>query len=193
MFTKATFPNTLCYLRVLLTLIAGIIWYYLPIPKAYALMLPLFIAAALTDWLDGYFARKWQVQSAYGAMIDQITDKLFVCTFLIMLLDDELISSVSAILIICREIFVSGLREYLANEGKSVPVSKAGKFKTALQMSALSLVLFGFVIAQHATLFGEGWRMVAETLWQTGRYVLWAAAAAALYSAWEYARGLSRV
>ncbi len=174
----------------MLTLVAGIIWYYLPIPTAYALMLPLFIAAALTDWLDGYFARLWQVQSTYGAMIDQITDKLFVCTFLILLLDDELISAVPAILIICREIFVSGLREYLASEGKSVPVSQAGKFKTALQMVALSFVLFGFVITQHAALQSGAWQEMGEILWLTGRYVLWAAAFAALYSAWEYARGL---
>src|SRR4029079_14398855 len=108
----------------------------------------IFIAAGVTDFLDGYYARMWDQQSAFGRMLDPIADKLLVASCLLMLAADETIRGCSlwaAIVILCREILVSGLREYLAVIRISVPVSQLAKWKTTVQ-----LVAIGFLIAGEA-------------------------------------------
>ncbi len=108
----------------------------------------IFISAGVTDVLDGYFARKWGEQSAFGRMLDPIADKLLVASCLLMLAADSTIRGWSlwaAIVILCREILVSGLREYLAELRVSVPVTQLAKWKTTLQ-----LVAVGFLIAGKA-------------------------------------------
>ena len=110
--------------------------------------LAIFIAAGVTDFLDGYFARIWGQQSSLGRMLDPIADKLLVASCLLMLAADETIhgwSLLAAIVILCREILVSGLREYLAELRVSVPVTRLAKWKTTLQ-----LVAVGFLIAGEA-------------------------------------------
>src|SRR3954471_16213665 len=108
----------------------------------------LFIAAGITDFLDGYLARKWGEFSSFGRMLDPIADKLLVASCLLMLAADGTIRGWSlwaAIVILCREILVSGLREYLAELRVSVPVTWLAKWKTTLQ-----LVAIGFLIAGDA-------------------------------------------
>ena len=110
--------------------------------------LAIFIAAAVTDFLDGYYARIWDQQSAFGRMLDPIADKLLVASCLLMLAMDDTIHGWTlwaAIIILCREILVSGLREYLAALRVSVPVTKLAKWKTTVQ-----LVAIGFLIAGEA-------------------------------------------
>ena len=99
--------------------------------------LAVFIAAAITDYLDGYYARIWDQQSAFGRMLDPIADKLLVASCLLMLAADNSIHGWTlwaAIVILCREILVSGLREYLAALRVSVPVTKLAKWKTTIQL-----------------------------------------------------------
>src|SRR6202051_3331648 len=110
--------------------------------------LAVFIAAGVTDVLDGYYARMWDQQSAFGRMLDPIADKLLVASCLLMLAADNSIHGWTlwaAIVILCREILVSGLREYLAALRVSVPVTKLAKWKTTVQ-----LVAIGFLIAGDA-------------------------------------------
>ena len=117
--------------------------------------LVIFIGAAVTDVLDGYFARKWGEQSVLGRMLDPIADKLLVASCLLMLAADGTIRGWSlwaAIVILCREILVSGLREYLAELRVSVPVTQLAKWKTTLQLVAVGFLIAG--IAGDAVLPG---------------------------------------
>src|SRR6201990_1615774 len=108
--------------------------------------LAVFIAAGITDYLDGYYARIWDQQSAFGRMLDPIADKLLVASCLLMLAADNSIpgwTRGAAIVILCREILVSGLREYLAGLRVSVPVTKLAKWKTTIQLVAIGFLLPG--------------------------------------------------
>src|SRR6478736_6550997 len=112
--------------------------------------LVIFIAASVTDYFDGYLARAWQQQSNIGRMLDPIADKLLVSTCLLLLAADTDYrggiagwSLWAAIIILCREILVSGLREYLAELKVSVPVTKLAKWKTTIQMVAIAFLLVG--------------------------------------------------
>ena len=108
--------------------------------------LAVFIAAGVTDYLDGYYARIWDQQSAFGRMLDPIADKLLVASCLLMLAADGIIHGWTlwaAIVILCREILVSGLREYLAALRVSVPVTKLAKWKTTVQLVAIGFLLAG--------------------------------------------------
>jgi CDP-diacylglycerol--glycerol-3-phosphate 3-phosphatidyltransferase len=140
--------------------------------------LGVFVVAGLTDYLDGYLARALSQQSALGRMLDPIADKLLVAASLLMLAHDRTITSWSlwaAIVILCREILVSGLREFLAELKVSVPVSRVAKWKTALQ-----LVAIGFLIAGPA-----GETILPGTL-LIGLVLLWIAAALTIYTGWDY-------
>src|SRR5947199_9663429 len=134
----------------------------------------IFISAGVTDFLDGYFARKWGEHSAFGRMLDPIADKLLVASCLLMLAADGIIHGWTlwaAIVILCREILVSGLREYLAAVRVSVPVSKLAKWKTTVQ-----LVAIGFLLAGDA-----GEQVVAATT-LIGIALLWMSAIFTLYT-----------
>ncbi len=105
--------------------------------------LGLFVLAAITDFLDGYLARKWQMVSPVGRMLDPIADKLLVGALLIAFAYDKTFSAldlIPAIIIIMREIFVSGLREYLGNEKIVLPVTMLAKYKTTVQLVALGIL-----------------------------------------------------
>lgn len=112
-------------------------------PFAHQLAALLFLLASVTDFLDGHLARLWNVQSSIGRFLDPIADKLLVAAVIVMLVRAEDAHIVPAITILCREILVSGLREFLAQVNVSVPVSRLAKVKTAIQMIALLLLILG--------------------------------------------------
>ncbi|HEX2216498.1 MAG TPA: CDP-diacylglycerol--glycerol-3-phosphate 3-phosphatidyltransferase [Xanthobacteraceae bacterium] len=138
----------------------------------------IFIIAALTDALDGYFARMWAQTSPLGRMLDPIADKLLVASCLLMLAADGTIlgwSLWAAIVILCREILVSGLREFLAELRVGIPVSRLAKWKTTVQ-----LVAIGFLIA------GEAGDEILPVTTDVGLTLLWISAIVTLYTGWDY-------
>jgi cardiolipin synthase len=142
--------------------------------------LAIFIAAGVTDFLDGYYARTLGQQSAFGRMLDPIADKLLVASCLLMLAMDETIRGWAlwaAIIILCREILVSGLREYLAALKVSVPVTKLAKWKTAIQMIAIAVLLAGPALDK-----------IVPYSTETGIVLLWVAAIVTLYTGYDYFR-----
>jgi cardiolipin synthase len=142
--------------------------------------LAVFVAAGITDYLDGYYARIWDQHSALGRMLDPIADKLLVASCLLMLAAENSIHGWTlwaAIVILCREILVSGLREYLAGLRVSVPVTKLAKWKTTMQ-----LVAIGFLIT------GEAGEMVFPPITLIGIVLLWTSAIVTIYTGWDYFR-----
>ena len=137
-------PNILTFLRVLcIPLMVGA--FYLAGPYAGITSAIIFVVAAITDWLDGWVARTLDQESEFGAFLDPVADKLIVATALVLLVDhyDSLWVTLSAIVIIGREILVSALREWMARRcSQSVAVTVVAKFKTTLQMVAI-IVCFG--------------------------------------------------
>jgi cardiolipin synthase len=139
-----------------------------------------FITAGLTDVLDGYVARAWGQQSSFGRMLDPIADKLLVSSCLLMLAADGTIRGWAlwaAIVILCREILVSGLREYLAELRVTVKVTQLAKYKTFLQLLAV-----GFLIA------GEAGDLILPITTLIGLMLLWLSALLTLYTGWDYFR-----
>ncbi len=144
------------------------------------LALAVFIAAGVTDILDGYLARAWEQQSSLGRMLDPIADKLLVASCLLMLAAEDTIRGwtlFAAVVILCREILVSGLREYLAELRVGVPVTRLAKWKTVAQ-----LVAIGFLIA------GEAGDRVVPGVTQVGILLLWLSAIVTLYTGYDYMR-----
>jgi cardiolipin synthase len=142
--------------------------------------LAIFICAGITDYLDGYFARAWKQQTALGRMLDPIADKLLVAACLLMLAVDGTIAGWSlwaALIILCREILVSGLREFLAELHVSVPVTQLAKWKTVGQMVAV-----GFLLA------GRAGDLVVPVVTPVGLALLWLSALLTLYTGWDYFR-----
>jgi len=141
-------PNLVTWLRILLIpLIVGV--YYVPeewlsFSEKNLAATAVFIFAAVTDWLDGYLARKLDQMSAFGAFLDPVADKLVVVGALIVLLQLDRVESVVALIIIGREVAISALREWMARVGqvKSVAVAFIGKLKTVSQMVAIPLLLY---------------------------------------------------
>lgn len=173
-------PILLTWLRiVLIPLLIAI--YYVPdawvvdIGRDLAAML-VFVVASVTDWLDGYLARRWNETSAFGAFLDPVADKLVVAAALIMLVQLGRLDAIFAAIIIGREITISALREWMAQIGahKSVAVSMVGKIKTAAQMVSIPMLLYhnpinGFDVQTVGT-----WLIYVAavlTLWSMGYYM----------------------
>ena len=175
-------PILLTWLRVaLIPLVVGV--YYLPthwLPDADRNLAStvVFIVAAITDWFDGFLARRWNETSAFGAFLDPVADKLMVAGALLVLVQLDRVNAVLAFIIIGREIAISALREWMAQIGasKSVAVSSLGKIKTAAQMTAIPLLLF------NDRLFG-----VLDTH-LLGDYLLLLAAVLTVWSMFYYLR-----
>jgi CDP-diacylglycerol--glycerol-3-phosphate 3-phosphatidyltransferase/cardiolipin synthase len=141
----------------------------------------LFVLAAFTDWLDGFFARLYKQQSKFGELLDPIADKVLVATALTLLVMGQVIQKydvIAAIIIITREILISGLREFLAKSQVYIPVTNLSKGKTVIQMVAISILLAGD--SGNKFLFNYGI--------QLGTYLLWMAAALTLYTGYAYLR-----
>lgn len=141
-------PNILTLLRILLIpVFVGI--FYLPAGMLPAHQVNLFATivfalASVTDWLDGYLARKLNQTSAFGAFLDPVADKLMVAAALIVLIEFDRVGAIVALIIIGREIAISALREWMANlgESKNVAVALIGKLKTGFQMMAILFLLY---------------------------------------------------
>jgi cardiolipin synthase len=177
-------PNLLTYARIAAVPVVVACMYWQSILE-YGLWLRwvalfVFIAAGITDVLDGYVARAYGQQSTFGRMLDPIADKLLVSSCLLMLAADGTIRGWAlwaAIVILCREILVSGLREYLAELRVSVPVTALAKWKTFLQLLAV-----GFCIA------GEAGDKILPVTTEIGIGLLWFSAILTLYTGWDYFR-----
>lgn len=140
---KAKIPNLLTTLRIILIPIV-IYSFYISSHITNIIVASLFLAASITDYFDGYLARAMKVQSNFGRCLDPIADKLLVAVSLIMLVNfsnNNLFILIPSMIIICREIMVSGLREFLATINVGVPVTRLAKWKTAIQMIAITALL----------------------------------------------------
>ena len=170
-------PNLLTWARILLIpLVVGV--YYLPLTPAEQnfIATAAFLVAAMTDWIDGWLARKLNQTSAFGAFLDPVADKLMVAAALVMLVVLNRADPLLAFIIIGREIAISALREWMANigAGKSVAVSLIGKLKTIAQMTAIPMLLWHTPIGPidiHLVGTWSLWIAAILTLWSMGYYL----------------------
>jgi CDP-diacylglycerol--glycerol-3-phosphate 3-phosphatidyltransferase len=177
-------PNLLTLSRILaVPILVFLLWR--PTPIDYAITFVLYCIVGMTDYLDGYLARAWGSISKLGQFLDPIADKIMVGAVLIMLISSRKanpvpeiagLNIVPALVILLREIIVSGLREYLAGLQVSVPVSALAKWKTTLQLVALGALILGGAVPDYA------WVHL------TGIICLWAAAALTLVTGYDYLR-----
>jgi CDP-diacylglycerol--glycerol-3-phosphate 3-phosphatidyltransferase len=171
-----TFPMLLTLLRIALIPVL-VLFFYLPYSWSSIAAAVVFIFAAITDWLDGYLARRMDLMTPFGAFLDPVADKLMVATALVLLVsrNPAVLFTLSAAIIIGREIAISSLREWMAEMGKRghVQVSGLGKLKTIFQMTAISLLLFEQDLLGLPVLF-------------IGLALLYLAAALTLWSMWVY-------
>ena len=203
-----TLPNILTMIRLIAAPMVAIMFLYFTRPYADWAALVLFVSAALTDWLDGFLARAWKQESKLGAMLDPIADKAMVVIALVVLASvfglDALIV-LPAILIVFREVFVSGLREFLGNLSETLKVTKMAKWKTTAQMISIAL-LFAVGIFEHYFIMetvGRDLQNGSEIFglthsnfyyngmyvcWYSGVLLLWAAAALTVITGIEYFR-----
>jgi CDP-diacylglycerol--glycerol-3-phosphate 3-phosphatidyltransferase len=177
-------PNLLTLSRILaVPILVFLLWR--PAPLDYAITFVLYCIVGLTDYLDGYLARAWGSISRLGQFLDPIADKIMVGAVLIMLISSRKsnpvpeiagLNIIAALIILLREIIVSGLREYLAGLQVSVPVSALAKWKTTFQLVALGALILGGAVP------GQPW------VHDVGIFSLWAAAALTLFTGYTYLR-----
>jgi cardiolipin synthase len=171
-------PNILTFSRILaIPVVVGLVFIDPPIGNWLAFSV--YASACITDFFDGYFARAWHQQSKLGRFLDPIADKLLVAAVLLMLVGIDRVSGLTVIpaaIILCREILVSGLREFLAGVHVSLPVSRLAKWKTTLQLIALGFLLVG----EAGPDFGP------FTTLQIGTHGLWVAAGITLITGLDY-------
>ncbi len=171
-----TLPNLLTLGRIA-AIPPAVALFFVQAPWADWALLALFLAAAVTDWLDGYLARLRSEESPFGRFLDPIADKLLVSALLFMLAATARLSDLSvipAMVILMRELLISGLREFLAGIRVALPVSRLGKWKTAVQLAAIALLIVG----GHAT--------PAVPLDRLGAAALWLAGLLTVLSGWDY-------
>jgi cardiolipin synthase (CMP-forming) len=171
---KKRLPNLLTYSRILVIPALAVIFLTGSSPVENAICAGLFFYASITDFFDGYLARAWHAHSSLGRFLDPIADKLLIATALMLLVGAHRADMVPSLAILCREILVSGLREFLADLRISVPVTTLAKYKTTAQMVAIFLLLLGSGAPAFfpAALLG-GW-------------LLWGAAALTLVTGYAY-------
>jgi cardiolipin synthase (CMP-forming) len=192
-----TVPNILTTLRLLAAPGVAVMFLYFNRPWADWLALTLFVGAALTDFLDGYLARAWKQESRYGAMLDPIADKAMVVIAIMVItgysgMNPWLI--LPATIILFREVFVSGLREFLGDRAGLLKVTPLAKWKTTAQMIAIAVLFLGTGLAYlesgRPPRIGEGdvpvmvsWAGVAT--W-AGLALIWLAAGLTALTGWDY-------
>jgi cardiolipin synthase len=176
MLTKL--PNLLTFARIaLIPALVGA--FYVDGPFSNWATLLIFVSAGITDYFDGYFARSLGQVSSLGRFLDPVADKLLVAAAILMLVALDRVTGITvlaAVVILCREILVSGLREFLAEIRVSLPVSNLAKWKTVLQMVAISFLLIGSAAP---------FNLPATEI---GAYGLWIAALLTLYTGYDYLR-----
>jgi cardiolipin synthase len=168
-----TVPTLLTWARIVaIPLLVGV--FYLPLSGAMGNLIAtaLFVVFALTDWLDGYLARRLNQTSSFGAFLDPVADKFLVCAALLVLVHLDRVDVFVALIIIGREIAISALREWMAHIGasRSVAVHMLGKLKTTAQMIAIPFLLFD----------GELFGVIDTHLW--GSVLIWIAAVLTIWS-----------
>jgi cardiolipin synthase len=210
---KWNVPNTLTILRLLAAPAVPVMFLYFTRPYADWFALVLFLLAAITDWFDGYLARLWRQQSRFGAMLDPIADKAMVVIALMVIVAYSSWTPwvvLPSTVILFREVFVSGLREFLGGKAATLQVTKLAKWKTTLQMVAIA-VLFAQGVFEHYLvmsafgmddplidailsgteddLLGLRWKYEGM-IWsgKIGVLLLWAAAALTLVTGVDYFR-----
>lgn len=208
-----TLPNILTVARLIAAPLVALVFVLLPRGMADWVALALFCVAAATDWLDGYLARRWNQQSRFGAMLDPIADKAMVVialSIVVILGGLRAAILVPAVVILFREVFVSGLREFLGNVAGTLKVTQLAKWKTTVQMLAIAVLLAkgGFedqmiqrsvgmddaVIAAvlDGTMPDAAGFGLASSLWQScqliGMLLLWLAAALTAITGLDYFR-----
>ena len=194
---KWNIPNILTLLRLVAAPGVAVMFLYFSRPYADALAMFLFIAAAVTDWFDGYLARAWGQETKLGTMLDPIADKAMVVIAIIVItgysgMNPWLI--LPATVILFREVLVSGLREFLGAQAKLLKVTKLAKWKTTFQMVAIAVLFLGtglaFVEHGEPPLVGEG-RLPWSDSWsdlanQVGLVLIWIAAVLTGWTGWDY-------
>jgi cardiolipin synthase (CMP-forming) len=143
MNTLLSFPNMLTMLRIAIIPVVVVTFYFENGILARRIGASLFLIASITDFLDGFVARRLGLQSSIGKMLDPIADKLMVGSVLLMLVRFRRVNELPCLLILAREFIVAGLREFLGGLRIGLPVSGIAKFKTFIQMMSLSLILLG--------------------------------------------------
>ena len=192
-----TMPNILTLIRLIAAPGVPLMFLYFQRPWADWAALALFLLAAITDWFDGYLARAWQQESRFGAAMDPIADKAMVIIAIVVItgysgMNPWLILPVAVILF--REVFVSGLREFLGDNAKLLKVTNLAKWKTTFQMVAIAVLFLGtgltFVEHGKPPRVGEGqlpwsgsWSDLAT---QLGLILMWLAAILTAWTGWEY-------
>jgi cardiolipin synthase (CMP-forming) len=191
-----TIPNTLTVLRLIAAPLVPVMFLYFTRPAADFLALALFVGAAVTDWFDGHLARLWKQESRFGAMLDPIADKAMVVIAITVItgysgMNPWLI--LPATIIIFREVFVGGLREFLADRAGLLKVTKLAKYKTTAQMVAIAVLFLGLGLAamdvppprvgRVGLPPGTTWAGMATWL---GLLLIWVAAILTAVTGWEY-------
>lgn len=177
MLTKISIPNMLTGLRILLIPVLVGVFYLAPSEWRYLASAGVFTLASITDWLDGYLARKWGQLTPFGAFLDPVADKLIVAVALMLLVElhASAILAIPALVIVGREIVVSALREWMAHysERRSVAVSVLGKIKTIAQMVAIIVLLGLGTEKNNVMIFGYTLLYIAAglTLWSMYQYL----------------------
>jgi len=187
---KLNLPNILTLGRIFAIPILVVTYHYEG-SKYVWISLTIFFLASVSDYLDGYFARKMNLISNFGKLLDPIADKLIVATVILLLVKNDIITGwhiIAAIVILCREILVSGLREFLAKTTESkedlLPVTYLSKIKTAIQMFAL-----GFLIASPAAS-----QTILPPCHSIGIILLWIASIITMYTGYQYmSKGLKKI
>ncbi len=208
-----TLPNALTLLRLAAAPLLALVFVALPRPWSDGAAFVLFVGAAVTDWFDGHLARRWGQVSRFGAMLDPIADKAMVIiavAVLFGLYDLDPLVVLPAAVILFREVFVSGLREFLGDTAGTLAVTRLAKWKTTVQMIAVSVLLAQGIAGQGfatalvgldpetvgAVLGGEAsdetglnlWWAASSTLYALGLALLWVAAVLTGLTGWDYFR-----
>lgn len=147
-----TLPNILTIFRLICAFLLVIVFFVISRPFSDWVALCIFLGAAATDWLDGHLARRWNQQSRFGAMLDPIADKAMVAIALLALMEYSSLSNMLLLpgaMILFREVFVSGLREFLEADARHLKVMQLAKWKTAVQMVAIAALLLQGVLENY--------------------------------------------
>ncbi|QDY69696.1 CDP-diacylglycerol--glycerol-3-phosphate 3-phosphatidyltransferase [Qingshengfaniella alkalisoli] len=206
-----TLPNILTVARLIAAPLVLLVFVAVPTPLSYWLALGLFVLASVTDWVDGYIARKYKLESRFGAMLDPIADKAMVMLTIVVVLGASRLSPwlvIPGTVILFREVFVSGLREFLGAQAGLLKVTKLAKWKTTLQMLALTFLLLALGMTEqndwlfrsmqpqeYQDLLTSGaqnhnpvWRdaMIEQWSWYLGVALFWIAGLLTGITGWDY-------
>jgi CDP-diacylglycerol--glycerol-3-phosphate 3-phosphatidyltransferase len=182
-----TIPNLLTLFRIVVTPLFFILFYYFPTKVFSLLASVLFALASLTDFLDGYIARRWNLETSLGKFLDPLADKLLVAVALIMLIPLNRVPSWMVAVIIGREILVTGLRVVAITEGLVIAASKLGKYKTVFQIVSVTCLLLHY----EYHLFIESPYLLIN-FHQVGMGLLWVALVITVWSGIDYFRKFFR-